>query len=92
MDSMDSTITIIAIKYNLALYQLCIILYIEDIKMKLYNVELPEPIPENATEIIKCCRDIHQIHIDRRKRNTRMQQWDKYWVKAYNAVLKRIRK
>lgn len=55
--------------------------------MKLYNTDLPELKPENAQEIIKTCRDIHQQAIDRRKRNTQIQKWDKYWVNAYNVVL-----
>jgi len=61
---------------------------VKEVKMRLYNTDLPEPMAENAVDIIKCCRGIHQKYVDRRKRNTKMQQWDKYWIDAYNVVLK----
>jgi len=51
---------------------------------------VPELEAKNAEEIIKTCRDIHQMFIDRRKYNSRKQQWDKYWVAAYNIVLDRL--
>ena len=58
--------------------------------MRLYGIKLPELKKENAGEIIRTCRDIHQNEINRRQRNTRAQQWDKYWVAAYNLVLERL--
>jgi len=60
----------------------------EAIRMRLYNTDLPEAKPENAQKIIEKCRDIHQLWINGRTRNTKMQKWDTYWVKAYNVVLK----
>jgi len=55
--------------------------------VRLYNTDLPDLKPENAQEIIKTCRDIHSLYIKGRKRNTKMQKWDRYWVNAYNVVL-----
>lgn len=55
--------------------------------MILYGVNLPDLKCVNAKSIIQTCRDIHQQEIYRRKRNTKMQKWDKYWVDAYNIVL-----
>jgi len=60
----------------------------EAVKMRLYQTDLPEIKIENVKKIIETCRDIHQLWIDRRTRNTKMQKWDTYWVKAYNTVLK----
>lgn len=60
--------------------------------MKLYGTDLPELKSENAKIIIRTCRDIHQLYIDKRKRNSKMQEWDKYWVSAYNVVLKELDK
>jgi len=58
--------------------------------MKLYGINLPELIPENATKILTTCRDIHQDEIDRDIRNTARHKWDQYWVNAYNVIIKRI--
>jgi hypothetical protein len=58
--------------------------------MKLYGFDLPELKPENAKEIIECCRDLHQDEINRHKKNTQKRQWDKYWVAAYNVVLEKL--
>lgn len=55
--------------------------------LKLYGVNLPDIKKKNATKIIRTCRDIHQMWINGRKRNSKMQIWDKYWVNAYNLVL-----
>lgn len=60
--------------------------------MKMYGIDLPEIKPENAKAIINICRDIHQLYIDNRKRNSKMQKWDIYWVNAYNVVLKELEK
>ena len=62
------------------------------VEMVAHGVNLPELKPENVEAIIETCRDIHQDCIDRRKRNTKLQRWDKYWVDAYNLVLQELRK
>lgn len=58
--------------------------------MRLCNIELPKINPENAKVIIGICQKIHQDAVDKRKRNTILQQWDKYWVDAYDAVLEAL--
>jgi len=55
--------------------------------MTLFDIVLPELKFENVEEIVKICRDIHQDRVNGRVRNTKIQQWDKYWVNAYNLVL-----
>ena len=62
------------------------------VEMVAYGISLPELSPENAEVIIETCRDIHQNVVDGRKRNTKLQRWDKYWVVAYNLVLQELRK
>jgi len=57
-----------------------------------YEIDLPELKPENAKKIIKTCRDIHQLYIDKRKRKTKMDKWDRYWVRGYDIVLKELEK
>lgn len=61
-------------------------------KIRGIDYDVPELEAKNAEEIIKTCRDIHQMYIDCRKRNTVVQRWDKYWVAAYNIVLDELRK
>ena len=58
---------------------------------KIINLEIPEPISENSIRILETCRDLHQEEINFRKRNTKKQKWDKYWVDAYNAVIRKIK-
>ncbi len=66
-------------------------LYIEgSIEMVLYGLQMPELKAENATEIIQFCQKMHQDSVDKRKRNTQLQRWDKYWVAAYNVVLEQL--
>lgn len=59
--------------------------------MILYGVKLPEIKCGNEIEILKTCRDIHQNLVNRRKRNTCIQEWDKYWVEAYNFIIKTLK-
>lgn len=58
--------------------------------MKLYKIELPEPIPENTLRAIQIARDIHQNAMNYFKRNTKKRKWDEYWVKIYNLVLEQL--
>lgn len=58
--------------------------------MELYGLDLPELVPENAELIIETCQAIHQGYYDKRKRNTKAQKWDKYWIDAYNIVLEAL--
>ena len=59
--------------------------------MKFYGGELPKLAKGNEIKILETCRDIHQGYIDWRKRNTKAQRWDKYWVDAYNFVIKALK-
>lgn len=59
--------------------------------MNLYHVDLPDLIPENLIEILETCRNIHQQYINNRVKNTLMNKWDMYWVKAYNYVIAEIK-
>ena len=58
--------------------------------MKLYGVNLPELKPENAKAILQKCSDIPKKSIDYHKRNNERRRWDKYWVAAYDVVLKKL--
>lgn len=60
--------------------------------MKLYNLELPEPIPANTSQAIRIARKIHQNLIDGPPRNTEAQRWDQYWIKIYDVVLEQLRR
>lgn len=59
--------------------------------MKLYGINLPELTNGNEIKILETCRDIHQYYINKRKRNTKAQRWDKYWVDAYNLIIKTLK-
>lgn len=52
--------------------------------IKMFGIELPEPVAGNSNAIIKLAQS---LHIGRRKN----KQWNKYWVDAYNAVLKQLK-
>jgi len=56
--------------------------------MRLYGIDLPEVKKENAEKILTICKNIHLNYIKKRQRNTIMQKWDNYWVKAYSMIIK----
>ena len=58
--------------------------------MKIYGLELPEPISKNTSKAISIARKIHQNLVDKRVRDTEMNRWDKYWVLIYDLVLKQL--
>jgi broad specificity polyphosphatase/5'/3'-nucleotidase SurE len=59
--------------------------------MKLYNIDMPEIIPENKVEILKLCRKIHQDTLNRYKKKTQKRKWDEYWVNAYSMIIKELK-
>lgn len=61
--------------------------------MKLYGLDLPKLIPENAAKIIRLAQRIHrQKNQTRVPRKTERWKWDNYWVEAYDVVLKELSK
>lgn len=60
--------------------------------MKFYNKEYPEPISTNAVEILKISQSIHKqfLSFKRCPANTGSKKWHKYWIAAYEAVLKKL--
>ena len=59
--------------------------------MKLFGIDLPEPILENTSKAISIARRLHQDAVDRKIRNTKKVKWDKYWVAIYDLVLNQLR-
>lgn len=59
--------------------------------LRLFNVDLPDPIPENAIEMIELAQKIHRDANARRKRISMTYEWDEYWVNAYSAVLIKLK-
>lgn len=61
--------------------------------MIFYGMKLPDPTCKtNLITAIKIARRIHQDSVDWHTRNTKVNQWDKYWVQVYDKVIDELEK